>query len=264
MRSWLQRQWTSVVLIGTGWIVIVAGVVQKPARDGFAVVCVVAGLLLVAIGALHHRGIQGSAGPTGLQVSVPPESPPQAIARLATLPHYPQPDALPEDETSDLARVFLGNQVLDSMIRRPGPPLDDCVAQVWLFDADEGVLRGILEPDRPGEPVFRPGQGAVGMAWETGSYVIAEGDSVRDDTFGLTDEMQRRYADMAVALAVPVTNEAGETIAALSAGTRNPQSELAHEAGLDHLLYLSELVARVLIDLFMWFDDGYPDRPQEA
>jgi len=218
-------------------------------RGGFATTSLLAGVFLIAAGALHHRGFHGSAGPTGVEMAVPAD-PTIDYAERET---QPSPQAIRDDETDDVARWYLAQRLLDDLAL-PEAPFDDWRVQVWLIDA-EGVLGGIHSPDRQGGSTFEVGQGAVGQAWEKHEYVIAEGEAVRDATFGLSEEQQRRYADLAVAAAIPIDNAAGRMIGVLSAASREPCSSLSRPDGFEHLVFLSQVAARIMVDVLKWFPD---------
>jgi hypothetical protein len=259
--AWIRRQWSSVVLVGTGWTVLVGAARLDQDSDELAGISLAVGALLVVIGALHHRGLSGSAGP--LNVSVPPDPSGEITKRIAERPDQPTAEELADDETDDAARYLLGERSLRDMVLRPAEPLSDCRGQVWLFDDDLHVLYGILEPGHPGDVTFAPGEGAVGRSWVEGQYVIAEGEDVVSPEFGLDAEKIARYADLTAAAAVSVFNAAGRRIAVLSMSSRSSATQLGSAGALEHMVFLSEVTARVLVDLFKWFDDGSVEASEE-
>lgn len=258
---WISRQWASVVLVGTGWSVLVGAVRLEQASDALAGGSIAIGSLLVVLGALHHRGMRGGAGP--LNVSVPPEPAGETTKRIAERSRQPTPEELADDETDDAARYLLGERALEQFVLTPAPPLNDCRGQVWLFDDNKEILYGILEPGHPGNVTFAPGEGAVGRSWVEEAYVIAEGEAVVSRDLGLDAAKIDRYADVTAAAAVPVFNAGGEKLAVLSMSSQDPDTQLGSEEGLQHLLFLAEVTARVLVDLFKWFDEGIVQDPEE-
>lgn len=56
--------------------------------------------------------------------------------------------------------------------------------------------------------------------------------------------------------AVPVLNAAGQRIAVLSMAARGADARLHGDDAFQQLVFLSVVAARVLVDLFKWFDDG--------
>jgi hypothetical protein len=219
--------------------------------------------LLVVLGALHHRGLRGGAGPQGVNVEVPPDPAAATTARLAEL-ERPPPEGLADDEADDGTRLYLADEILKAEVLQPRQPnLDDCRGQVWLYDPDLKSLVGILEPGHDGKmSPFEPGQGAVGRAWKEGRYIVAAGEDVTNDkAFNLSAAQRERYRDLTAAAAMPVTNAAGRQMAVLSMSSTNPETRLTTDEGIDAMAFLSEVVARVLIDLLKWFDDRYDEEP---
>ncbi len=263
LRDGFARGWSSIVLCGTGWAMLVGGTRLGQGSDELAGVVLGLGTLLVTLGALHHRGFRGGAGPQGVNVEVPPDPAAATTARLAELQSTPA-EGLAEDEADDGTRWYLAEEILTTEVLRPRhPSINDCRGQVWLHDPEIDALVGILHPGHDGEmSPFEPGQGAVGRAWEEGRYVAAAGPDVTNSSeFKLTREQQARYADLTAAAAMPVTNTAGRRIAVLSMSSASPDTRLTTDEGIDGLAFLSEVVARVLVDLLKWFDDGYDEHP---
>jgi len=154
-----------------------------------------------------------------------------------------------------------GSRLLEDLLGEPDEALTDCAMQLSLYDDHDRALLPVLKPGAPGpSPGFLPGQGATGRAWATGEYVTVEGDAVSDGTYNLTSEQAERYKDLRAVAAMPVTNAVGRVIAVLSAATRDAQSQLLTDGGFEQLVFLAEGVARVLVDLLKWFEDGYHDQ----
>lgn len=114
-------------------------------------------------------------------------------------------------------------------------------------------------PAFEGRPSFsrgrRVGRGAVGEAWASGEYVLARGPEVSDDTYGLTPEQQRRYRELAIVAAMPVTNARHAVVAVLAGSSSELDSPLGTAEGFDAQLLVAQEVARVLVDLLKWFTD---------
>jgi len=96
---------------------------------------------------------------------------------------------------------------------------------------------------------WEAGQGATGYAWSRDAYVTVSGDAVSDGTYGLTQDQQRRYANLEVVAAAPVHNARNRVIAVLSVSSTNDDGRLTGPEGTDLHLELAEIVARVLIDV---------------
>jgi hypothetical protein len=263
---WAGRQWSSIVLLATGEALLVTAFYQREGRDDVAIAALFVATLLVLAGALHHRGFRGKVGASGgVEFDVPADQQArQNTATLAESESWGRHGAIPPDQADDVARWFIASRFLSDHVRTPGPPLEDCTFQLFLYDADEDALFPLLDPGHDGPVPFAVGQGAVGRAWSEERYVVAEGIAVSDATFGLSPEQQERYRDLAVVTAVPVTNAAGRPLAVLSASSRNPRSKLTQTEGFRHHVFLADLVARVLVDLLKWFDDRYDATTEEA
>jgi hypothetical protein len=261
--DWLARQWSSLVLCGTGWAMLIGAVRFDRESDALAGFVFALGTLVVLLGALHHRGLRGGAGPQGVNVDVPPDPTAATTARLAELDTPPR-EGLAEDEADDGTRWYLADEILTAEVLHPRhPSINDCRGQVWLYDPDVDALVGILEPGHDGRmSPFKPGQGVVGRAWKEGRYVIAAGSDVANNkTFNLSPVQQARYADLAAAAAMPVTNAVGRQIAVLSMSSTHPDTRLTADDGIDAMAFLSAVVSRVLVDLLKWFDDRYDEQP---
>ena len=242
------------MLLGTGWLMLGGGVRFEQASDELAGVTFGLGTLLVILGALHHRGL--TAGGGGVTASVPPEPSGDVTKRLASREKLPTADELGDDETDEATSYWLGEDILERYVLAPDDPIADCRGQVWQYDSESGVLYGMLQPGHPGVVTFVPGEGAVGLCWERQEYVIAEGDDVVSADFGLDATKAARYADVTAVAAVPITSASGRMIGVLSMSSRDPATRLASDDALQHMIFLAEIAARVLVDLFKWFNDG--------
>lgn len=156
------------------------------------------------------------------------------------------------------ARHLVASAAVDTLLQPNGGPLFDCQFRLFRYMEDRGRLLPVLEPERDPHRSegWAPEQGATGLAWTRADYVRVEGDACSDATFGLTAAQRERYKNLAVVAAAPVLNAAGDVIAVLSASTENLTSGLATEEGQEAHLALAAAMARVLIDLLRWADDG--------
>jgi hypothetical protein len=256
-RRWLRRHWSSTVLIPLGLILILVAMYQAKGRE-FASTALVTGSVLVLVGALHHKIVRAKL-PGGAEVELKQEAR-HVTSRIAVQSEPLAPETIGPDEEDDATRWVLATRLFDDLLIEPTDALAGCAMQLYLYDEEWDLLLPILTPGHRGpSPGFAPGQGATGMAWDTGEYVVAEGRAVADDTFHLSPEQQERYRDLAVVAAMPVTNAAGRVIAVLSAASRDPKSGLLTDAGFEGHVFLAGAVARILVDLLKWFDDTYDE-----
>jgi hypothetical protein len=107
----------------------------------------------------------------------------------------------------------------------------------------------------PGGDEWEVGQGATGEAYRRGEYVLATGDSVWNERYGLTPDQQRRYRDLTAVAAMPVETASGEVMAVLSASSKEVGTPLARDDGYEEHFLKATLVARILVDLLKWFSD---------
>ena len=210
------------------------------------------------MGALHHKIVRAKL-PGGTEVELRQEAR-DVTSRIAVQPEAPPPEAIGPNEEDDATRWVLATRLFEDFLAQPTGALAGCSLQLYLYDQEQDLLLPILTPGHSGRsPGFAPGQGATGVAWDTGEYVVAEGPAVADDTFLLSDEQKERYRDLAAVAAMPVTNAAGRVIAVLSAASREPHSTLLTDTGFERHVFLAEAVARILVDLLKWFDDQYDE-----
>lgn len=253
----IRRQWTSIVLTGSGWGLWIGAARLEPSSDELAGGCIAAGTILVLVGALHHRGLKAAWSGASGSVELPPAPPADGgtTLELARSDELPGPDDIGDDQADDVVRYFLGQHILETFVLHPDAPLAGCRGQVWLHDLAADNLYPILTPGHDGYEFFQVGQGAVGKAWATGRFFIAEGDAVSDASFGLTAAQQARYADLTAAAALPITASDGRLIGVLSMSTRAPDTRLGTAEGLEQMVLLAEMAARVLVNLFQWYPD---------
>lgn len=156
------------------------------------------------------------------------------------------------------ARHLVASAAVDALLHPSEGPLVDCQFRLFRYIEDRGRLLPVLEPERNPQRSegWAPGQGATGLAWVRADYVRVEGAACSDETYGLTAAQRERYKNLAVVAAAPVLNAAGEIIAVLSASTENADSALATQEGQEAHLALAAAMARVVVDLLRWADDG--------
>jgi hypothetical protein len=249
--TWVTRHGQTVVLVTVGLVLLVASLFQGKGHDVFAVGLLVFGTSLVVLGVVLPRLQNAEMGPaTGLKLSLSAER--ETSTRLA---ETEQVEVVAPDEIVSATRLVVASELLERMLAPDDGPLAGALFHLYLFDEE----RDLLLPAFEGRPSFRRGwrvgRGAVGEAWASGQYVLARGPEVSDDTFGLTPDQQRRYRELAVVAAMPVTNARGEVMAVLAGSSPDPGSPLGSAESFDAQLLMAQEVARVLVDLLQWFTD---------
>lgn len=248
---WVTRHGQTVVLVGIGLVLLISSLFQGRGHDVFAVGLLVFGTSLVVLGVVLPRLQNAEVGPaTGLKLSLSAQR--ETSTRLA---ESEQVEAVAPDEVVSATRLVVASELLDRMLAPEEGPLAGALLHLYLFDEE----RDLLLPAFEGRPSFRrgwrAGRGAVGEAWASGQYVLARGREVSDDTYGLTPDQQRRYRELAVVAAMPVTNAGGAVMAVLAGSSTDPDSLLSSAEGFDAQLLMAQEVARVLVDLLQWFVD---------
>jgi hypothetical protein len=248
----------SLTCVVTGEAMIVVAVAQDNARDGFAIALATLGTALVVIGAALPRLREAEVSGTGVKISLAER---ERTGKLSTDAEADAVESEGEppgrDETRDISRSLLAWRALADLLRPQEGPLAGCRLRLYLYDADTDSLDPVQLPGDESEIDSWPvGHGAVGTAYARGEYVLVEGAATSDATYGLTPEQQARYRALHAVAAMPVTSAAGEAIAVLSVASTDPAPRIGSPEGFDEHLLLSELVARVLIDVLRWFDDG--------
>ncbi len=249
--AWTSRHGQTVVLAGIGLVLLLSSLFQGRGRDVFAVGLLVFGTSLVVLGVVLPRLQNAEVGPaTGLKLSLTAER--EMSTRLAESDAV---EGVAGDEVVSATRLVVASECLARMLAPDSGPLAGAVLHLYLFDQE----RDMLLPAFEGRPSFsrgwRMGRGAVGESWASGEYVLARGPEVHDDTYGLSSDQQRRYRELAVVAAMPVTNGAGAVIAVLAGSSTDACSPLAADEGFDAHLLVAQEVARVLVDLLKWYSD---------
>jgi hypothetical protein len=164
----------------------------------------------------------------------------------------------------DQARYLAADLLLSHLGDLGSALLDGANLRLYLPSGDGSVLEPVLDPPlvggggspRPGGDAWRAGEGVVGRAWSEGNIVLARGEEVLTGLERLPAARRDRYRELAVIVALPVINTAGHAVGVLSASSRDAASGLDTEDSIDELVAASQLVARILIDLLGWADDG--------
>jgi GAF domain-containing protein len=97
----------------------------------------------------------------------------------------------------------------------------ECSVSVYLYDDEKGGLAAFFtnREDILGQPAWRPGQGAVGVAWQRGELVLVHGEAATDGTYGLDAELQQAHTGLRAVMAVPIVRD-GQVAAVLALSER--------------------------------------------
>ena len=250
---WFTRHGTTLVLVCLGVVLLVASLFQSGGDQAYAFGLLVFGSGLVVLGVVLPRLQNAEVGPaTGFKLTLADE----AERVLSTALASSEGTATVEvDHVVAATRVVLASDVLGRLLAPEAGPLAGAWFHLYLFDDQRELLLPAFEGRPSPSKGWRPGVGAVGEAWSTGEYVLAKGEEVSDDTYGLTPAQQHRARNLALVAAMPVTNAGDEVIAVLSGSSVDPDSPLGTVEGFDAQLLVAQEVARVLVDLLQWFSD---------
>lgn len=204
-------------------------------------------------------------GPKGMKGKLEQHSEREQSASLLAGTKSPSDEAEPleEDELVVMARTALGGEAIDALLRpSEDGELAQCKLRLYLLDREAQLLVPIVqtgEPSPPSVELFRPGCGATGTAFARGEGVFVAGPAVADATYGLTPEQQLHFRDLTAVASLPVFNAAGDVLGVLTASTKAPDGpeRLSSEDGYYEMLSRALGLARALVDLLQWFDDGY-------
>jgi len=180
----------------------------------------------------------------GLQLS-------QEIAQARETKADPESIDLAGRDAWDGARYRLGERALECLLSELHDQLYGCEARIFPFDAVEQKLVPAFRPaGATGDPVaWAPGVGVTGKAFKEQRYVYAEGERTHDGTYGLTPELQQRFAGLTAVAAVPLLDRQDKILGVLSLSTRSPAPKLTTEHGYAQHVALGQQVSVTLVDL---------------
>ena len=212
----------------------------------------VLGAFMVCLACLSDRIRRIKASPGSMDVEMK-DNIGDSTSALADTPAADR--VVQEPETPAGASYLVASLAIEAIFTK-NDLLHDCKFHLYLPD-DNARLAAVLEP---GEDVadldsWGPGEGAVGQAWSEDEFVLVTGEECHDGTYNLTSEQQERYRSLVAIAARPVRNARGRTLGVLSAATSKGGSELVGTDGFIEMALVSELLARILIDMLKWYTD---------
>jgi len=238
-----------------GTVIVAAGLMMSFDRNSVASVAIISGSVLIGVGSLLpwlRRMTWGSG-------SVELEDPKFQRAQIAQETAEEQGDrevTLEDSEVLDANRHYAASLAFDAIVA-DAEALNGCEFRFYMWDDHSGRLVAAFRPpdSQPGVG-WLPGQGVTGAAFEKGRYVLATGPATHDGTHSLTPEMQARYANLTEVAAAPVRNAAGTTIGVLSVSNRTSEQLISTMAGFEAHVTAASALARIVVDLLLWQDDG--------
>lgn len=238
-------------LVGLG--VVVAGLGLSPGRNTVASTAVVAGSVLVVLGALvpWFRRVSWKHGE--LEIEHPEIRKAQAAQELAERQSGPGL-SLHSGEEVDAARLYSARVALKAIYGDADvyvPAFEQCEFRLFMYDEERSLLVASVRPIDPlvvGRE-WRPGEGATGVAYEIGEYVIAVGDQTHDATFNLDPSARLAYAHLTEVAAMPLANASGRVVGVLSVSHSTDETILNTSEGYAAHARAAAAATRVVVDL---------------
>lgn len=161
-----------------------------------------------------------------------------------------------ERERNEL-RMLASARVVSSLLGDAGTTIPKAYAlSVYLYDVEQDLLVPVHPPLTGDDSyrIFPPGVGATGRAWVERDTIIADGDAVSDETFGLSPDQQAAFRPFHMVVATPIPGEDGRLIGVLTAIARRRNDYFDSDEGLNELRSTAEVIGVVLDNL--WGDPG--------
>lgn len=150
-----------------------------------------------------------------------------------------------------------GQIALEAIFARATAPdgeLSGCEIHLFLHDPETDELFSAIGTSRT-DATWKPGHGATGTAFVRKQFVLAIGDLASDGTYGLSPAQQEQYKHLRAVASAPVFNAGGDIIGVVTALSDASDSPLEQEAAELHMVGVSLLTSRILVELLQWFDD---------
>lgn len=154
-------------------------------------------------------------------------------------------------------REVAGLRLLSTLLDHDSGPMQFVQFRIFAYDADSGRLMTSWLPEAvvPDGPGFLPGQGVVGVAFETEQFTFALGEDCRNSSHNLHPDQQARYVDLNMVAAMPMFNARKRLIAVLSASSYEENRYLLNGSGHREFLELALVASRVWIDVLQLASD---------
>ena len=238
-------------LVGSG--VVVAGLGLSSGRNTVASTAIVAGSVLVVLGALvpWFRRVSWKHGE--LEIEHPEIRKAQAAQDLAERQSGPGL-RLHSGEDVDAARLYSARVALKAIYGDAAayvPAFEQCEFRLFMFDEQRSPLVASVRPldQLAVGREWRPGEGATGVAYESGEYVVAVGDQTHDETFNLDASAQMAFAHLTEVAAMPLANASGRAVGVLSVPHSTEKTILNTPEGYEAHARAAAAATRVVVDL---------------
>lgn len=169
--------------------------------------------------------------------------------------------SITEEEQTDTTRQLVAEKAAQALFDDAVEDhFEDCEFRFFMYNDRQRKLIAVLRPDalQAEERGWRPGEGATGVAYQSGIYQIAQGDKTHDGTFGLDAERQARYQHLTEVAAMPVVNANDRLIGVLSVSHSQDRVILGTDEGYRKHAAIASAMARIVVDLLGWRTDDPP------
>ncbi|MCY4629475.1 MAG: GAF domain-containing protein [bacterium] len=169
--------------------------------------------------------------------------------------------SITEEEQTDTTRQLVAEKAAQALFDDAVEDyFEGCEFRFFMYSDRQRKLIAVLRPEVPQEEQrgWRPGEGATGVAYQSGSYQIAQGATTHDGTFSLDAERQARYRHLTEVAAMPVVNANDRLIGVLSVSHSQDRVILGTDEGYRRHAAIAGAMARVVVDLLGWRTDDPP------
>lgn len=243
------RSYAAIVGLG----VATAGLGLDSGRNTVASTAVVAGSVLIVLGALvpWFRRVSWKHGE--LEIEHPEIRKAEAAQDLAER-QTKSGLRLHSGEDVVAARLYSARLALKAIYGDAAvyvPEFEQCDFRLFMYDRRRALLVASVQPlDRSSAGrEWRPGEGATGVAYESGEYVVAVGDETHDETFNLDTSAQLAFAHLTEVAAMPLANASGRVVGVLSVSHSTEQTILSTAGGYEVHAAAAAAATRVVVDL---------------
>ena len=169
--------------------------------------------------------------------------------------------SITEAEQTDTTRQLVAEKAAQALFDDAVEDyFEGCQFRFFMYNDHQQRLIAVLRPDPPqtAQRGWRPGEGATGVAYQSGIYQIAQGDKTHDGSFNLDAERQERYRHLTEVAAMPVVNANDRLIGVLSVSHSQDRVILGTDEGYHKHAAIAGAIARIVVDLLGWRTDDPP------
>lgn len=156
-------------------------------------------------------------------------------------------------ESDAMARWTVAEAALLTLTNPRVGELAGSRVHVYLFDEATQLLVPNLETQDQRTESWEPGVGVTGMAYSRREFVLAVGDELTADRFGLNADQLERYSTLTAVASTPIILRSGNVVGVISTSTSDQDSGIATDGGRDELLAVAAAIALILEEILDWY-----------